>query len=91
MVRYRSNAIFADFSPESKTLLHALLQFIGGFLGIIGTLQKYWGKEVHFKSRHGKFGKKFVFKYHKKQQFNYNLLFLFLYPIRTGCLRAVFH
>uniref|UniRef100_A0A1I8NY41 ascorbate ferrireductase (transmembrane) n=2 Tax=Stomoxys calcitrans TaxID=35570 RepID=A0A1I8NY41_STOCA len=56
MVRYRANILFSDYSAESKTLLHALLQFIGGFLGIIGTLQKYWGKEVHFKSRHAKFG-----------------------------------
>ncbi|XP_075149636.1 uncharacterized protein LOC142223671 [Haematobia irritans] len=56
MVRYRANILFSDYTPESKTLLHALLQFIGGFLGIIGTLQKYWGKEIHFKSRHAKFG-----------------------------------
>ncbi|XP_005182445.1 uncharacterized protein LOC101897223 [Musca domestica] len=56
MVRYRANILFDDYSPESKTLMHALLQFMGGFLGIIGTLQKYWGKEIHFKSRHAKFG-----------------------------------
>ncbi|XP_073823546.1 uncharacterized protein isoform X1 [Musca autumnalis] len=56
MVRYRANILFDDYSAESKTLLHALLQFMGGFLGIIGTLQKYWGKETHFKSRHAKFG-----------------------------------
>lgn len=58
MVRYQGNLLLNRYMQAStKTLIHGLLQFVGGSLGIGGTLQKYWGKETHFKSIHAKLGK----------------------------------
>ncbi|KAM7351695.1 uncharacterized protein ACRADG_004452 [Cochliomyia hominivorax] len=57
MVRYPGNLLVNQYLEAStKNLIHGLLQFVGGALGIGGTLQKYWGKEIHFKSIHAKLG-----------------------------------
>ncbi|KAI8121482.1 hypothetical protein FF38_04116 [Lucilia cuprina] len=57
MVRYPGNLLLNQYmSSSTKNLIHGLLQFVGGSLGIGGTLQKYWGKEIHFKSIHAKLG-----------------------------------
>lgn len=58
MVRYQGNLFLTQYmKPSTQNLVHGLLQFAGGSLGIGGTLQKYWGKEHHFRSIHAKLGK----------------------------------
>ncbi|XP_037959040.1 uncharacterized protein LOC119688431 [Teleopsis dalmanni] len=56
MVRYNGNILLRSLHPDTKTTLHYVLQLTGGLLGILGTLQKVYGKKKHFKSLHGKLG-----------------------------------
>ena len=57
MVRWKGN-IFYLLMGDSHHTAHGFLQVFGGIMGIIGSLQKYYGKEErHFESTHAKLGK----------------------------------
>lgn len=91
MVRYPGNLLVNQYLDNStKNLIHGLLQFVGGALGIGGTLQKYWGKETHFKSVHAKLGKFFSKEFLIAIK---NLIqnFIFFYTGLIACILCAFN
>lgn len=57
MCHYEGNVLTFTYGRQTKTMIHWVLQVLGGGCGIAGTLLKMVDRGFAFSSTHGKLGK----------------------------------